>query len=83
MRTYIKIAFGTHFNVGPVKRGHGHRADHLVKMALTARQPKEIGDFFLSLFWELMEYGCLELRSKVRAKRMAVGHGSWKMGARL
>ena len=28
---YIKIALGIGFNVGPVKRGHGHRADHLVK----------------------------------------------------
>ena len=27
----IKTAFGTGFNVGPATRGHGHRADHLVR----------------------------------------------------
>lgn len=31
----------------------------------------------------LWEYGCLDLRSSIRAKRMAVGHKSWETGDQI
>lgn len=75
-------AFRTLFNVGPDKRGHSHRADHLVKVSLIARQPEETGIFSLSF---LGAHGTWLLRTKsnIKAKRMAVRHGSWETETRL